>query len=350
VTNASGSRSGFQLTFTLAKNSLLTTTLIPAGYFDPMTRVIIIVTLNGLPNVIMDGLVTQQQVTAASEAGKSTLTITGEDVSRAMDLFDFTGLLYPALPAEARVALMIAKYAMFGLVPAVIPSVLIDVPIPVERIPHQQGTDLAYINQLADKVGYVFYVEPGAVPGVNIAYWGPEVKVGVPQPALSVNMDAQTNVESLNFTYDGMSKTLYILFIQNLLTKVPIPIPIPDITPLNPPLGARPGLPLQVKFLTNDERNEDGTAKYSPVQAALIGLAKAAKSADSVSASGSLDVVRYGRVLKARGLVGVRGAGLAYDGLYYVKSVTHSIKHGQYKQNFTLTRNALVASTPRVPV
>jgi hypothetical protein len=348
VTTASGSRSGFQLTLTLAKNSPLTTTLIPAGFFDPLIRVIIIVTVGGLPNVIMDGVITQQQVAASSEPGQMSLTVTGEDVSRAMDLIDFTGVPFP-MPAEARVALMIAKYAVFGIIPAVIPSVLLDVPIPIERIPKQQGTDFAYINQLADEVGYVFYVEPGPAPGVNVAYWGPEVKLGVPQPALTINMDAQTNVESLNFTLNGMSKTLYILYIQNLLTKAPIPIPIPDITPLNPPLGARPPIPHQVKFITN-EPDEDGTAKYTPVQAALIGVAKAAKSADAVSASGSLNVLRYGRVLKARGLVGVRGAGLAYDGLYYVKSVTHDIKKGEYKQSFTLTRNALISTTPVMPV
>jgi hypothetical protein len=348
VTTASGSRSGFQLTLTLAKNSPLTTTLIPAGFFDPLIRVIIIVTVGGLPNVIMDGVITQQQVTASSEPGQMSLTVTGEDVSRAMDLIDFTGVPFP-MPAEARVALMIAKYAVFGIIPAVIPSVLLDVPIPIERIPKQQGTDFAYINQLADEVGYVFYIEPGPAPGVNVAYWGPEVKVGVPQPALTINMDAQTNVESLNFTLDGMSKTLYILYIQNLLTKAPIPIPIPDITPLNPPLGARPPIPHQVKFIP-EESDKDAPAKYTPVQAALIGLAKAAKSADAVSASGSLNVLRYGRVLKARSLVGVRGAGLAYDGLYYVKSVTHDIKKGEYKQSFTLSRNALIATTPTVPV
>lgn len=349
VTTASGSRSGFQLTFSLSKNSPLSTTLIPAGFFDPLIRVIIIVTVGGIPNVIMDGLITQQQVTASSEPGQMTLTVTGEDVSRAMDLIDFTGFPWPAMPAEARVALMVAKYAVFGIIPAVIPSILINVPNPLEIIPKQQGTDFAYINQLADEVGYVFYVEPGPAPGVNVAYWGPEVKVGVPQPALNINMDAATNVEALSFTLDGMSKTLYILYIQNLLTKAPIPIPIPDITPLNPPLGARPPIPHQVKFITN-EPDEDGTSKYTPVQAALIGLAKAAKSADAVSASGSLNVLRYGRVLKARSLVGVRGAGLAYDGLYYVKSVTHDIKRGEYKQSFTLTRNALISTTPRVPV
>jgi len=349
VTTAAGQRSGFQLTFSLAKKSLLTTTLIPAGFFDPMIRVILIATLNGIPNVIMDGLISQQQVAASNEPGKSTLTITGEDVSQAMDLIDFSGIPYPAMPAEARVALCIAKYAMFGIVPLVIPSILIDVPIPVKEIPKHQGTDLAYINLLADKVGYVFYVEPGPAPGMNIGYWGPEVKVGVPQPALNVNMDAYTNVESLNFTYDGLAKTLYILFIQDSISKAPIPIPIPDITPLNPPLGAKPPLPLHVKFLNNDT-DESGQAKLSPIQAALIGLAKASKTSDVISGNGSLDVLRYGRLLKARSLVGVRGAGIAYDGLYYVKSVTHNIKHGEYKQSFSLSRNALIPTTPAVPV
>jgi hypothetical protein len=351
VTTAAGQRSGFQLTFSLANNSLLTRTLIPAGFFDPMIRVIIIATINGMPNVIMDGLITRQQVAPSNEAGRSTLTITGEDVSQAMDLIDFSGFPYPAMPPEARVALCIAKYAMFGIVPAVIPSILLDVPIPTESIPRHQGTDLGYINQLANDVGYVFYIEPGPMPGMNIGYWGPEVKVGVPQPALNVNLDAHTNVESLTFTYDGLSKTLYILFIQNLITKAPIPIPIPDITPLNPPLGAKPPLPLHVKLITNDSDNDKGgTAKLSPIQAALIGLAKAAKSSDAISGSGSLDVLRYGRLLKARQLVGVRGAGMAYDGLYYVKSVTHNIKQGEYKQSFSLTRNALIPTTQAVPV
>jgi len=59
-------------------------------------------------------------------------------------------------------------------------------------------------------------------------------------------------------------------------------------------------------------------------------------------------VTRYGGVLNARKLVGVRGSGPAFDGLYYVKSVTHKIKRGEYKQNFTLTRNGLVSTVPTV--
>ena len=47
----------------------------------------------------------------------------------------------------------------------------------------------------------------------------------------------------------------------------------------------------------------------------------------------NFDVLRYGRPLRSRMLVGGRGAGLAYDGLYYATSVTHNIKRGEYNQN-----------------
>ena len=217
-----------------------------------------------------------------------------------------------------------------------------DVPIPVERIPRHQGTDFDYITQLADEAGYVFFITPGPAPGMNVAYWGPDIKVGLPQPALNTNMDAYTNVEQLSFTFDAEHNELPILFIQNLFTKVPIPIPIPDVSLLNPPLGLIPPIPKKVKFIT-------GTAKLSPIQAALRGLGEASTASEAVTGTGSLDVLRYGRTLKARGLVGVRGAGPAFDGLYYVKSVTHTIKRGEYKQNFTLTRNGLLSTVPRVP-
>jgi hypothetical protein len=69
-----------------------------------------------------------------------------------------------------------------------------------------------------------------------------------------------------------------------------------------------------------------------------------------VTGSGQLDVARYGRVLKPRKLVGVRGAGSTYDGVYYVKSVTHDLKRGQYKQSFTLAREGVMPLDSRVPI
>jgi hypothetical protein len=246
------------------------------------------------------------------------------------------------MPPEARVALIIAKYAMFGLIPLVIPSFSTDLPIPTERVPKHEGTDLEYIERLARHVGHVFYIDPGPTPGTNVAYWGPEIKVGVPQPALNLDMDVYTNVEKLSFTFDGSKGVLPIVFIQNSLTKIPIPIPIPKINPLQPPLGVIPCPITNIKVLKE-------TAKLSPMAAIGLGIAVASRSADAVSGKGTLDAVRYGRLLKSRQLVGVRGAGLAFDGLYFVKSVTTNIKQGALKQDFELTRNGLVSITPRVP-
>lgn len=334
---------GFELTFVLGTRSPLHTIfLLSGGSPIPLIRVVIAVVINGTTEVLMDGVMTRHEIKPGTDAAHTTLIIKGKDLTAVMDYLEFN-IPYPAMPAEARVTLMLAKYLPLGIIPLVIPSILIDVPIPVERIPNQRGTDLNYIRWLAKRVGYVFYLEPGPAVGTSLAYWGPEIKVGAPQPALNINMDAHTNVESMSFTFDTEQRTLPIIYLHNKETKAIIPVPVPDITPLNPPLGLIPAIPIQTKPVR-------GMAKYSPVEAILIGLAKAAKSSDAVKGTGSLDVLRYGRVLRARKLVGVRGAGLAFDGLHYVTSVTHTIKRGEYKQNFTLSRNGLISTLPEVPV
>ncbi len=81
----------------------------------------------------------------------------------------------------------------------------------------------------------------------------------------------------------------------------------------------------------------------------MIGMARASETADVVTGDGTISVLRYGGILQAGQLVGVRGAGLAFDGLYYVDSTKHHIKLGEYKQSFTLKRNALISNVPVVP-
>ena len=337
--------SGFQLVFAISKNSLLLTTLLPAGYFDPITtRVIVIATVGGMPQVLMDGVVTRQELAPSSEPGQSTLTITGEDLSALMDLIDLTGVPYPAMPEVARVYLMLAKYAVFGIVPAAIPPIPSDVPIPTRDTPTQRGTDRAYIRELAGEAGYVFYVEPGPLPGQSIAYFGPDIRIPVPQPALNINMDAETNVESLSFSFDGLQKKIVLYTIMDPITgKIVIPIPVPNLSILRPPLGLKIPMPFRLE-------QQEGAAKNNPAKAAQEILGILFNASDAITASGSLDVLRYGRVLRSRMLVGVRGSGIAYDGLYYVNSVTHNIKRGEYKQSFQLSRDGLISLTPKVPV
>lgn len=337
-------QSGFELTFDLPARSSLRTLFLLAGGGGviPLMRVVLVVRIGGNAESLIDGVVTNVE-TLPGEGGVSKLVVKGKDMSALMDFIDLSGIPYPAMPPAVRVLLVLAKYAAFGVIPLVIPSIVEDLPIPVQRIPQQRGSDYAYVTQLAQQCGYVFYLEPGPAPATSKAYWGPEIRVGEPQPALSVNMDAITNVEELNFNFDKEKKTMPIVFFQEPISKAPIGIPIPDISPLNPPLGLVPPLPPKIKKL-ND------TAHMSPLSALMTGLAYAGQHSDSVFGTGRLDVGRYGRLLKSRQLVGVRGAGLPFDGLYYVKSVSHDIKRGEYKQSFSLARNALISTFPTVPV
>jgi hypothetical protein len=216
------------------------------------------------------------------------------------------------------------------------------VPLPTEQIPQQQGTDYAYVKKLAQDAGYVFYLEPGPAPGMSKAYWGPEIRVGVPQPALTTGMDALTNVEELSFHLDREAKSIPVVYFQDQQTRASIGIPIPDVTPLNPPLGLIPPLPPKIEHLSD-------TGHLKPAQALMKGLAYLGQHSDAVFGKGTLNVATYGRILKSRQLVGVRGAGLPYDGLYYVKTVSHDIQRGSYKQTFSLARNGLVSTVPTVP-
>ncbi|TNJ35436.1 hypothetical protein [Arenimonas terrae] len=341
--SSGGDRGGFQLSFQVGKTSLIQNVLLPAGYFDPiLTRVIIVATVRGLPHVLADGVVTRQEIAPSNEPGKSTLTITGEDLSLYMDLVEMPFMRFPAMPIIARVYAILAKYAALGIAPIAIPPVVPDIPNPLEEIPHQHGTDREYLKELAAGCGYVFYIEPGPAPGANIAYFGPDIRIPAPQPALNVNMDAYTNVESLSFSLDGMAKKVVVMTVMDPVSRrAPIPVPIPNLSVLRPPMGLRIPVPSRLEF-------PGDVAHLNPSDAANKALGIMFAAQDSITGSGSLDVMRYGHVLRARMMVGVRGAGVSYDGLYYVNSVTHDIKRGQYKQSFNLSRDGLVSNTPVV--
>jgi hypothetical protein len=362
VTVSSGARGGFQLKFAMAKNDMISRDLLPGNSLDPPNRVVLLAYVDGTRHVLMDGVITRHDLAPSNEAGQSTLTVTGVDVSQMMDLIDMSGLPQPAMPREAKVAIALAPFVpLYGVVPAIVPSLSMVVPNPLREIPAMQGTHYAFISQLADEVGYVFYVEPAGEPEVNIAYWGPEVRAGSAQPALSVNMDAATNVESLSFSFDGLARKVHLLLGHIPEVHTTIPVPLPDVSPLNPMMGKKFIPPLsyvrlnagQAEYAAAENepakrRREDALAKHDIVTAVSRGLARAAQSGQMITGSGSLDVLRYGRPLQARRLVAVRGAGKAYDGQYYVKSVTSTLKPGAFTQRFSLSRNAQISSDDRV--
>jgi len=337
-------RSGFQIVLQIGRagpTDLLDYRLLLNPLLQPFNRVILVVLFGGRPRVLMDGLITNHQLAPGNQPGAATLTLTGEDVSIAMDTEEKRAG-YLAMDEWMIATRIIASYAQYGLVPKVMRPPTMNQPSPTDPTPVQQRTDLDQLKQMGKRFGYVFYVEPGPLPGTNVAYWGPPKRGGQQQRALTVNQGPETNVDSINFTYNALAATIVKDAIQYRNRSVSV---MTHVGMRLPPLAANPALSspnVRTSLL-------DQSSGLTPDEASARAQGITDKSTDSaVTAQGELDALRYGDLLEARGIVGLRGAGLTYDGLYYVKSVGHSISKGQYKQSFNLAREGTGALTPAV--
>lgn len=342
--NSGQTESGFSLSFAVDRDSPLVTAFLLSGGLQPLPilRTALIATVNGQAVPLINGVVTNVDLSPGRGTEPAMLNVTGTDLTATMRYLDLSGLPYPALPPEGRVALILAKYAWLGIIPQVIPS-LEGPPLPTDRIPVHKGNDLDYIRQLADEAGYTFFLKPGPAPATTIAYWGPEIRLGSPAPAITIESGVPSNAETVSFSFDKDKTELPVVHIQEPFTKANIPVPIPESVPFQPPLGLVPPLPPQITRLKD-------TARLTPYEALARGYARRAQTGDPVTGSATIDVVRYGRIVRARSLIGVRGASMAYDGMHYVTGVSHDIRRGSYKQTLSLKRSGLLPTRPTVPV
>jgi hypothetical protein len=345
VNHSDEGQSGFQITFKTGRGGpmgvrdypVLATPLLRA-----FSRVVITVTLDARPRVLMDGFITNAQLSASSQPGSSTVTLTGEDLSVMMDMEERT-FPYPNQADSTVVQQILGRYAAYGLgfqVQGTPP------PKPLtEKLPAQHGTDLAHIRELAGQHGFVFYLTPGPIPMTSMAYWGPPVRSTRPQRALSVNLGSATNVETIHFQNDHRAPAM--VFGKMFEPKTRQTLVVQTLFSTRVPLSSQPALtshqPYVRKVLPESSQDQNFAEVMSRAQA------RTDTSTDNVvTASGELDVSRYGDLLEPRGLVGLRGAGYSHDGLYYVKSVSHALRKGEYKQSFNLAREGIGALAPMV--
>src|SRR5260370_2415815 len=309
VTNNDRQRDAFQMIFNLGRDSLLEYGLLRSGVLDVPNRVIIVVVFGGLPQVLIDGIITDHQIIPNNEPGRTQLRVTGEDISVKLS-FEDQNNTYPHQKDSDIVKKILGDA---GFKPDV--KETDDTPSDKERIPTQQGNHLNYIRRLAQRNGFVFFVEPTNVPGFNIAYWGPEKREGQPQPALSMNLGPQTNVDTpINFHFNALGPSEAEVSIIDPSTK--LAIQLGPLSAFLPSLTSNPTKPLRKTFSRD-------TANLTLAQALLKLFTSSSETSDVIQADGVVDAVRYGRALRARRLVDVRGAGQRYNGTYYVKQVVH---------------------------
>lgn len=308
--------------------------LLSCGLLQPWNRVIVGVTLNNAFKILIDGFITHHELAHDKQFSASTLTVTGEDVSILMDRLEIS-FEYPQMGDSIIALAILAKYAMIGIIPQVVETPAELIPTIIERVPQQNATDRAYLNQLAAPYGYRFCVTPGPEPMMNSAYWGPPVNTGTVQPALSMDVGSATNIEKVNFQLDSLAPIQMYGMVQDTETEEDFPLATFASTRL-PPLATDPAFKPEGLL---QRRNTYTDPRYGYLEAMVDAQAQTDVSTDAVvTAQGEVDTLRYGSVLDVPGLVDVRGAGQSYDGRYRVKAVTHSIARGSYKQAFTLAR------------
>ena len=338
--------SGFRLTFGVGRASpqdLLDYALVSLPLLQVNTRVVVIVTFDVTPKVIMDGIVTERHLTPGEKPGEGKLELTGRDLSVVLDREE-KNAEHPGQDESVIAAKIFANYPAYGLIPQVTPTFFLEPPFPLDRTPYQECSDWSYLCRLARHHGWVTYIEAGPGPGINAAYWGPPAILELQQKSLNVNLPPITNVTSFQAQQDALAPVAVESQVQDRLLGQTLPVAA--LFPLRPPLGAVPDAFVHAGKL---RKKKILTSGLSAVQAAARAFAEADRGSDDANKlTGTLDSLRYNDVLRARAPVDVRGAGYTFDGKYLVRQVTHHIARGSYTQDFTLSRGETGALAPFV--
>ena len=336
--------SGFTLVFKLGKSTALAgdMPLLMLPSLQAGARIVLTGIIGVRMTVLIDGIVETAEMKAGEGGTGGTLTLMGRDLAALLDREERQEQ-FPAMAPGDIALVILARYAGLGIIPDVRAPIAADRDAPTDRTPMQNGTDLAYLRELAAAFDHIFTIIPGPVPLTVRAYWGPPPRLGGVQAAITVDMGPDSNASGL--TFESAPGGAAQVGGQVLDATTGQTLPVQSTVPLRPPLAA---MPAALNPLTAASRILRPQAGQSATQAMAQAQAQADATSDTVTVKGELDLGRYGRVLEPRKLVGLRGAGLAHDGFYYVRDVVHAISRGAWTQTFTLVREGLGTTTPIV--
>jgi hypothetical protein len=352
--------SGFRVTFAAQRYSPDDQTgteypLLDSGLLDPFVRLQVLVqpSTSLLPTVLMDGFITRQEVVVGQD-GATTITVIGEDVSVKMDLIEISAE-FQNLTDSAIVTQILGSYSSLGITPSV--TAPASESAPQSWVPQQNCTDRYFIQMLAVRHGFFFYVLPGTVAGTNTAYWGPPVTTGSAQKALTTNMSMANNLRSLSLSYDALAPTITYGSVLDM-TQSPAAAVAVAIGSASSVLGLASTGPIPSSVSSVATTPSSFTSQLSTLtsrgtlflhpglsatDAQSLAQAKTNRSAQEVVVvEGEVDTAKYGAILQAAGLVDLRGVGGRYDGTYFVKQVSHNFSFDDedlsYFQKFVLVR------------
>ena len=196
---------------------------------------------------------------------------------------------------------------------------------------NQNGSDIAFLKNRAAENGYELIFSQGEV------YFGPMQLEAQAQPNIMAYAGSDTNCITINVNSDSHQPDAVAFDVPDETgdgsTET---IVAPDLFVMGPTHASSSDSGLEdFIWKMSGETGTDASALTDKAQ-------QKANEFDikKVNASGELDGMLYGNVLRPGFPVGVDGIGEMYNGTYYVDKVVHKFSYQGYRQNFTLLRNA----------
>ncbi len=305
-------------------------TVLDDDIFRRLTPIKVLITLGSKPaEPLIAGYVIETRAQLSNEPGESQLEVVAMDATVLMNLEEKVR----PWPDMADSDIASAIFSEHGLKPQVEqtrPSRQ-----EVDTTVMQRGTDIQLLQQLARRSGYECFVEVEPGSGTTVGHFHSPRLDTTAQGVLNVNLGAATNVDSFAARNDLIGPLAAKVTGLDVATRSDQPAQVARVS--QPTLGKTSTSP-------NDRPRQvllanTGLAETGELQ--TLAQAVVNRSAWSISATGELNTVAYGRILRAKRPLMVRGAGPAFSGMYYVEKVLHSFTENGHSQHFSLRRNAL---------
>jgi phage protein D len=295
-----------------------------AGVFAPWEPVVVTAAFGSTTEEVLRGYVRQVAAGYPEDPGATTVTVTVQDDSLALDREQVRTVWGGEAPTtdQGILASILGKHGL-ALDPesATGQSGL---------VLNQNATDARFLAERAAANGFELIFDRGSV------YFGPMRVDGERQPTIKVYAGPDTNCLRFDVSADGHQpeQVAFDAAAESGAGSVEHVV-APTVAPLGttPATGPDAGLP---PFVWRLDRLGGASVEQTTARAE----GRANELAMRVRAEGELEGTCYGHVLRIGRPVGVDGVGEWLGGTYYVDAVRHRFGDDGYHMAFTLLRNA----------
>lgn len=296
------------------------------GRLDAGSQLSVLVPTDGGRECLVSGPVTGQQIRLQHGGAGSLLTVIGADTSVVMDR-EARSAVWDGLTDSDAVSAIVANYGYLPDVEATSAGHFEDKHTLIQR-----GTDLGFVQQLARRNGFLFWVTCNEF-GVETANFKRPPVGDVRDAALIINLDGPT-VEQFDIAWDVERPTRVDALQLDLNAKTNIDGSTEG--PVQTLLGDR-----SLADITGDVRSQMLTAPSDDAgDLAARGEGALIESGWFVRASCTTTVNAMRQLVRAHTVVTVRGAGSRHSGNYFVAAVRHVIDDVSHRMEVELLRNA----------